>query len=84
MCEHFIDSVEDVHRFFLTYSKYISSEDVLYKTIPNIIDCDQISDLELLLCGSPDHGLNNNTQIFKAVHAYKAATKRDIKTLSCM
>ena len=69
---------------FFTYSKYISSEDVLYKTIQNIIDCDQISDLELLLCGSPDHGLNNNTQIFKAVHAYEAATKSYIKTLSCM
>ena len=27
---------------------------------------------------SPDHGLNTNAQIFEAVHAYLAATKRFI------
>ena len=36
------------------------------------------SNLDLLLYGSPDHGLNTNTQIFEAVHAYLAATKRFI------
>ena len=35
-------------------------------------------DLDLLLYGSPDHGLNINTQIFEAVHIYIEATKRFI------
>ena len=42
---------------------------------PNIFDCDHIFDLPVLLNGIPDHGLNTNTQIFKAVHLYIAARK---------
>ena len=48
------------------------------QTIQNIFDCDHIFDLDLLLYGSPDHGLNINTQIFEAVHIYIEATKRFI------
>ena len=76
MCEHCIDSVEDAHHYFFTCPKYTNFRDVLCQTIQNIFDCDHIFDLDLLLYGSPDHGLNINTQIFEAVHIYIEATKR--------
>ena len=63
---------------FFTCSKYTNFRDVFCQTIQNIFDCDHIFDLDLLLYGSPDHGLNINTQIFEAVHAYIAATTRFI------
>ena len=70
-----IARIKTLSGYWLHVYSYISSEDVLYQTIQNIIDCYQISDLELLLCDSPDHGLNTNTQIFGAVHEYKGAIK---------
>ena len=77
MCEHCIDSVEYAHHYFFTCSKDFTTglRDVLCQTIQNIFDCDHIFDLDLLLYGSPNHGLNTNTQIFEAVQTYIAATK---------
>ena len=76
MCEHCIDSVEVAHHYFSICSKNTNIRDVLCQTIQNIIDCDQVFDLDLLLYGGPDHGLNTctNTQIFEALAAYIAAT----------
>ena len=55
MCEHCIDSVADAHHYFFTCPKYTNVRDVLCQTIQNILDCDHIFDLDLLLYGSPDH-----------------------------
>ena len=61
-----------------TCPKNTNFKDVLCQTIKNIFDCDHVFELDLLLYGSPDHGLNFNTQIFEAVHTYIEATKRFI------
>ena len=78
MCEHCTDSVEDAHRYFFTCPKYTIFRDVLCQTIQNIFDGDHSYDLDLLLYGSPKHGLNFNTQILEAVLTYIVATKRFI------
>ena len=78
MCEHCIDSVEDAHHYFFTCPKYTNFRDVLCQTIQNNFDCDHIFHLDLLFYGSPDHGLNFNTQIFEAVLTYIEAKKRFI------
>ena len=78
MCEHWIDSVEDAHHYFFTCPKYTKFRDVLCQTIQNIFECDHIFDLDLLLYGSPDHGLHFNTQTY-IYRSYKTL----YLTLSC-
>ena len=62
-CEQCIDSVEDAHNYFFKCSKYTTFRDhVLCQTIQNMFYCDHtcIFDLDLLLFGCLDHGLNTN------------------------
>ena len=76
-CTNCIDSVENAYHYFFVCPKYTYHRNTLLQAIQDITNgYDQQPSLELLLYGSPSHGLKINIKIFEAVQAFIAATKR--------